>query len=203
MPDERPIVYVVDDNVGVRRSIRLLMRSIGLQSEALSSAQEFLDSYDGDQPGCLVLDIRMPGMSGLELQEKLAAMGASIPIIFITAHGDVPMAVESLKAGAFDFIQKPFRDQKLIDSVQKALDADVSRRREMASRRETESKLAKLTKREREVMQLVVAGKPNKGIAQELNISERTVEIHRARVMMKMKAESLAALVRMALDQDS
>ncbi|HSN72662.1 MAG TPA: response regulator, partial [Steroidobacteraceae bacterium] len=168
--------------------------------ETFGSAQEFLDAYKDDRPGCLVLDIRMPGMSGLELQEKLNERRAIIPVIFITGHGDVPMAVEAMQAGAVDFIQKPFRDQDLLDRINQALEKDAANRAALAERSAIAKRLSTLTPREHEVMELVVRGKANKVIAGDLNLSQRTVEIHRARVMEKMQASSLAHLVRMVLE---
>ncbi len=194
-----PIVFIVDDEEAVRGSIEMLVRSLSLRAETFATAQEFLDDFDAAQPGCIVLDLRMPGMSGLELQQELAAMGATIPIIFITAHGDVPMAVSALKGGAMDFIQKPFRDQDLIDKIQAALGQDAEARTSLADRERVKARIALLTPREREVMELVVAGKANKVIAADLGLSERTVEIHRARVMAKMVADSLPRLVQMVL----
>jgi len=194
-----PIVFIVDDEEAVRGSIEMLVRSLSLRAETFATAQEFLDDFDAAQPGCIVLDVRMPGMSGLELQQELAAMGATIPIIFITAHGDVPMAVSALKGGAMDFIQKPFRDQDLIDKIQAALGQDAEARTSLADRERVKARIALLTPREREVMELVVAGKANKVIAADLGLSERTVEIHRARVMAKMVADSLPRLVQMVL----
>jgi FixJ family two-component response regulator len=194
-----PIVFIVDDDEAVRSSIEMLVRSLSLRAETFASAREFLEDFDPEQPGCVVLDVRMPGMSGLELQEKLSEMGATIPIIFITAHGDVPMAVSALKGGAMEFIQKPFRDQELIDKIQAALKMDAEERDALATRESVEARVALLTRREREVMDLVVEGKPNKVIAADLGLSERTVEIHRARVMAKMLADSLPHLVQMAL----
>lgn len=194
-----PIVFIVDDDEAVRDSTAMLVRSLSLRAETFASAQEFLDDFDAQQPGCIVLDVRMPGMSGLELQEKLAEEGATIPIIFITAHGDVPMAVSAIKRGAMDFIQKPFRDQELIDKIQAALCRDAEVREAMTDRERFKGRIALLTPREREVMDLVVEGHANKVIAAELGLSERTVEIHRARVMAKMAADSLAQLVKMAL----
>jgi FixJ family two-component response regulator len=182
--------------------MQLLLRSVEMHVEAFASADEFLDQYDGSRSGCLVLDIRMPGMGGLELQERLLALGSSMPIIFITGHADVPMAVEALRKGAFDFIQKPFRDQELLDRISEALSVDRRQRSEQENRCEIEARLSKLTNREREVMGLVVTGKPNKIIAYELGASQRTVEIHRSRVMDKMQARSLAELVRMSLQVD-
>ena len=163
-------------------------------------AQEFLDAYSEDRAGCLVLDIRMPGMSGLELQQKLNEKHSILPIIFITGHGDVPMAVEAMQAGAVDFIQKPFRDQDLIDRINQALEKDSSNRAALGERNDIRRRLETLTPREREVLDLVVHGKANKVIAGDLKLSQRTVEIHRARVMEKMQASSLAHLVRMVLE---
>ena len=157
------------------------------------------DVYDPARPGCLVLDVRMPGISGLELQQRLTDMESTLPIIFVTAHGDIPMAVEAVKAGAVDFIQKPFRDQELLDKIQRALEQNRGRRETRTDRQAIESRLAELTPREREVLELVVVGKANKVIAAELGISQRTVEIHRARVMQKMHADSLSELVRMVM----
>ena len=199
MAKEDPIIFVVDDDEAVRLSTEMLIRSMGLRVETFDSATEFLEDFDPQQPGCVILDIRMPGMSGLELQDHLNEMKASIPIIFVTGHGDVPMAVTAMKAGAIDFIQKPFRDQELIDRVHTALDEDREQRQEAAAQGEINERIKTLTSREFEVMGLVVDGKPNKAIAFDLGLSPRTVEIHRARVMQKMAAGSLADLVRMAL----
>ena len=196
----RPTVFVVDDDSAVRDALKLLLRSVGHPVETFASGQDFLESYPDDQPGCLVLDIRMPGMSGLELQQHLNARHSLLPIIFITGHGDVPMAVEAMQAGAMDFIQKPFRDQDLLDRINQALDKDASNRAALSERNAIRKRLETLTPREREVMDLVVDGKANKVIAGDLNLSQRTVEIHRARVMEKMQATSLAHLVRMVLE---
>jgi len=195
-----PTVFIVDDDEAVRNSLRLLVKSIGLNATVLGSAQEFLASYDPMQPGCLVLDVRMPGMSGLELQQQLNLRGAVIPVIFITGHGDIPMAVEAMQQGAFDFLQKPFRDQDLIDRVQKALERDRKNRADLGERRRIRERRDSLTPREREVLALVTSGKANKVMAADLGLSQRTVEIHRARVMEKMGASSLAQLVRMVMD---
>jgi FixJ family two-component response regulator len=183
--------------------MQLLLRSVKLSAEIFASADQFLDQYDVSRPGCLVLDIRMPGLGGLELQERLLSMGSSMPIIFITGHADVPMAVEAMQKGAFDFIQKPFRDQELLDRISEALSVDRRQRSEQEGRAEVEARFLKLTNREREVMELVVTGKPNKIIAYELGTSQRTVEIHRSRVMDKMQARSLAELVRMSLQLET
>ncbi len=196
----KPTVFVVDDDAAVRDSLKLLLKSVGQAVETFASAQEFLDAYKDDRPGCLVLDIRMPGMSGLELQEKLNERRSILPVIFITGHGDVPMAVEAMQAGAVDFIQKPFRDQDLLDRINQAVERDTANRADLAERNAIRRRLGTLTPREREVMDLVVRGKANKVIAGDLNLSQRTVEIHRARVMEKMQASSLAHLVRMVLE---
>jgi FixJ family two-component response regulator len=196
-------VFVVDDDEGVRNSLRFLLKSVGLATRALSSASEFLESYKPSQPGCLVLDVRMPGMSGLGLQQQLNLRGATIPVIFITGHGDVPMAVEAMQHGAFDFLQKPFRDQDLIDRIQRALERDARSRTALAQHAKIRERIASLTPREREVLTLMTQGKPNKVMAAELGVSQRTVEIHRARVMEKSGASSLAQLVRMVMDLEA
>src|SRR6201992_472433 len=200
MKERSALVFIVDDDDAVRNSIRLLMKSLGLATQALSTAQDFLASYDAQQPGCLILDVRMPGMSGMELQQQLNLRGAVIPVIFITGHGDVPMAVEAMQQGAFDFLQKPFRDQDLIERIQKALAKDRSSRAELSERSRVRERYESLTPREREVLTLVTSGKPNKIMAADLNVSQRTVELKRARVMEKMNATSLAQLVRMMMD---
>jgi FixJ family two-component response regulator len=198
-----PTVFVVDDDEGVRNSLRFLLKSVGLATRALGSASEFLDSYAPSQPGCLVLDVRMPGMSGLELQQQLNLRGAVIPVIFITGHGDIPMAVEAMQQGAFDFLQKPFRDQDLIDRIQRALERDAHNRATLYEHARIRGRLDTLTPREREVLTLMTRGKPNKIMAAELGVSQRTVEIHRARVMEKSGAASLAQLVRMVMDLEA
>ena len=178
------------------------MRSVGLESEAFASAQDFLDTYDAERSGCLVLDIRMPGMSGMELQDKLVEQRAMLPIIFITGHGDIPMAVDAMQKGAVDFITKPFRDQDLLDRINQALEQDNESRSALMEKHQIVQRLDSLTPREKEVLDLVVSGKANKVIAGELGVSQRTVEIHRARVMEKMQARSLAQLVRMVMIVD-
>lgn len=203
MTPPTPVVFIVDDDDAVRTALRLLMRSAGLQARGFASADEFLAGYDTQQPGCLVLDVRMPGMSGLELQQELNKRGATIPVIFITGHGDVPMAVEAMQHGAADFLQKPFGDQDLLDRVRKALASDAAARASMAVLAVTRQRLASLTPREVEVMRLVTRGKANKVIGAELGVSQRTVEIHRAHVMEKMQARSLAELVRMVMDAET
>ena len=195
-----PTVFVVDDDESVRGSLRFLLRSAGLESRAFGSAAEFLAAYDPAQPGCLVLDVRMPGMSGLELQQELNLRGAVIPVIFITGHGDIPMAVEAMQHGAHDFLQKPFRDEDLIERVRGALAKDAKARAALEEHKAIRTRLDSLTPREREVLVLMARGKPNKVMAHELGVSQRTVEIHRARVMEKSGASSLAELVRMVMD---
>lgn len=193
-------VFVVDDDAGARNSLCFLLKSVGLPAVAYESAREFLDVYKPHQPGCLVLDVRMPAMSGLELQQELNIRGAIIPVVFVTGHGDVPMAVEAVQNGAFDFVQKPYREQDLLDRVQRALAADRSSRVALEERDRNRARLASLTPREREVLQLMMVGKPNKVIAAELGLSPRTVEIHRAHVLEKTGVPSVAQLVRMTLE---
>jgi FixJ family two-component response regulator len=190
-----PLVYVVDDDDAVRDSLGMLLKAIGLKYETYPSALDFLQHYQPTRHACLVADIRMPGLSGLELQQRLNEQGAQIPIIFITGHGDVPMAVTAMKSGAADFVQKPFRDQDLIDRIQKGLERDRERRAASAERDAIRARIALLTPREKEVMQRVVRGQANKVIALDLGVSQRTVELHRARVMRKLKMRSLAELV--------
>jgi two-component system, LuxR family, response regulator FixJ len=197
---QAPTVFVVDDDEAVRSSIRFLLKSVGLATRPLASAAEFLASYSPAQAGCLVLDVRMPAMSGLELQQQLNLRGATIPVIFITGHGDIPMVVEAMQHGAFDFLQKPFRDQDLIDRIQKALAKDAQLRAALREQDRIRERFETLTPREREVLELMARGMPNKVMAAELGLSQRTVEIHRARVMEKSGASSLAHLVRMYLD---
>lgn len=198
--DSESTVFIVDDDAAIRHAMELLMRSVNEKCEIYRSADEFLTAWDETRTGCLVLDIRMPGMGGLELQERLRERGSSLPIIFITGHADVPMAVDAMQRGAFDFIQKPFRDQDLLERIAAAMKADRAKRAEYRRKTEVSERVATLTGREREVMELVVTGKPNKVVAYELGVSQRTVEIHRARVMDKMAARSLADLVRMTLE---
>ena len=200
MQPPTPTEFVVDDDEGVRNSLRFLLKSVGLTTRALATASEFLEVYKQNHPGCLVLDVRMPGMSGIELQQQLNLRGATIPVIFITGHGDIPMAVEAMQHGAFDFLQKPFRDQDLIDRIQRALERDARNRAALTQHAKIRERLESLTPREREVLTLMTRGKPNKVMAAELGVSQRTVEIHRARVMEKSGADSLAQLVRMVMD---
>jgi len=198
MADDKPIVFVVDDEAAARSAIESLLHSVGLRVETFGSAAEFLAHERSDAPGCLVLDVRLPGMSGLEFQRELRAREISIPIIFITGHGDIPMSVEAMKAGAMEFLTKPFRGQVLLDAIQKAIERDRATRQEQGRLAELRQRLGALTVREREVMQRVVQGLLNRQIAAELGTSERTVKIHRSNVMRKMGAESLPDLVRMA-----
>jgi two-component system response regulator FixJ len=193
--DQSPLVYLVDDDEAVRDSLGMLFKSIGLKHEAFGSALDFLERYEPTRHSCLVADIRMPGLSGLELQQRLNDQHAEIPVIFITGHGDVPMAVTAMKSGAADFIQKPFRDQDLIDRINKALARDLERRKGRAEENEIRGRIALLTPREKEVMERVVRGQANKVIAMDLGVSQRTVELHRARVMKKLKLRSVAELV--------
>jgi FixJ family two-component response regulator len=199
MKDSPQTVIVVDDDDAVRNSLRLLLKSAGINSEVAASAREYLGRYDATQGGCLLLDVRMPGMSGLELQQELNMRGATIPVIFITGNGDIPMAVEAMQHGAFDFLQKPFRDQDLLDRVQRALARDMENRARLRHTDRIRERLASLSPREREVLELVTQGKANKMVASDLGVSQRTVEIHRAHVMQKMEASSLAELVRMMM----
>src|SRR4051812_33295528 len=199
MKDLPPTVFVVDDDDAVRNSLKMLLKASGIPAMGSSNAQEFLSAYDPSQPGCLLLDVRMPGMSGLEMQHELNMRGATLPVIFITGHGDIPMAVEAMQHGAFDFLQKPFRDQELLDRVQRALARDMDNRARLRLPDRIREGLATLSPREREVLDLVTQGKANKMVAGDLGVSQRTVEIHRAHVMQKMEAGSLAELVRMMM----
>ena len=197
MNERAPIVFVVDDDPSVRRAIKVLLESVGLAVELFGSAKEFLLGRPADSPSCLVLDIRLPGVSGLDFQRQLAEAKINIPIIFISAHGDVPMTVRAMKAGAIEFLTKPFRDQDLLDAVQVALDRDRARRQregEIATLRE---RFESLSAREREVVAMVVSGMPNKQIAAKIGITENTVKVHRSRAMEKLQAQSLADLVKM------
>jgi RNA polymerase sigma factor (sigma-70 family) len=197
MSKAKPTVFVVDDDDAVRNMIGQLVEAVDLNAETFSSAQEFLDSYDPARPGCLILDVRMPGMSGMKLQEELVERNICLPIIFVSGHGDVPMAAEAFKRGAVDFIEKPFRNQALLDQIQVALAEDARLRQNQAKREAVKARLALLSPREREVMELVRAGKPNKVIAGELGLSQRTVEVHRAGIMEKLQVNALAELVTM------
>ena len=194
-----PKVYIVDDDEAVRESLALLLDSMDQNCQSFNSAVDFLNAYSGGMTGCLVLDIRMPGMNGLELQKQLNAGGSILPIIFVTGHGDVPMAVEAMQHGAVDFIQKPYREQDLLDKINMAIALDENNREVLGHRHKIIEKLSALTPREKEVMEMMVNGKANKVIAIDLGISQRTVEIHRARVMEKMATNSLAHLVKMVV----
>ncbi len=198
MTKEEPIVFVVDDDVSVRNGLKRLIRSVGLEVETFASAQEFLDHDHPDRPSCLVLDVRMPGLSGLDLQEELAAQGLEMSIIFVTGHGDVRMSVRAMKAGAVDFLEKPFDDQDLLDAIHGAIERDRQAREKHAEAADIRRRIESLTPREYEVFTLVITGMLNKQIAAELGASEKTIKVHRARVMQKMEVVSVAELVRLA-----
>jgi two-component system, LuxR family, response regulator FixJ len=194
-----PIVHVVDDDQAMVESLSWVIESVGLKVKTYIRAQDFLDHYNPDQPGCLLLDVRMPGMSGPELQTKLNELGCTLPIVFISGHGDVPLAVRVMKAGATDFLTKPFNDQVLLESINKALRVDKSNREKKQENAQAEAKFALLSHREVQVLQGIVAGKQNKVISAELNISLKTVEAHRASVMKKMGVKSVPELVKLVL----
>ncbi len=198
MSQERPVVYVVDDDISVQEALKNLMRSVGLMVETFGSAQEFFSSQRSGAPGCLVLDVRLPGLSGLDLQRKLAEAHIEIPIVFITGHADIRMSVQAMKAGAVEFLVKPFRDQDLLDAIQGSIDRDRAPRAQRAETAELRNRYESLSSREREVMELVVRGLLNKQIAGEIGATEATVKQHRGQVMRKMRAGSIADLVRMA-----
>jgi two-component system, LuxR family, response regulator FixJ len=197
--DVRPTIYVVDDDDGMRRALDTLLSTVGYKTAVFSRPSDFLSQFTPEAHGCLVLDIRMPEMSGLEVQQQLNRRGSMLPVIFITGHGDVPMAVQAMKEGAFEFIQKPFRDQDLLDRINHALKQDADHRTNSARRSEVQHRLESLTPREKQVMNFIVDGSANKVIAIDLGLSERTVEIHRAKVMEKMGARSVAHLVKLHL----
>jgi len=192
-------ISIIDDEQQVRDAIMLLLDSVGLNSRGYESATAFLEDYDAAHPGCVITDVRMPGISGLELQKKLAEYSYSPPLIIITGHGDVAMAVDAMQEGAMDFIEKPFNDQRLLDSVHKALELDASRRGQASRIEEIRQRMESLTKREKQVMSLITQGKRNKNIADELCVSQSTVEARRAKVIEKMQADSLSDLMRMVL----
>src|ERR1700747_1422828 len=198
MSEAEATIFVVDDDAPLRESLRNLIRSVGLRVELFASTQEFLESHAADTPSCLVLDVRMPGLSCLDLQKQTSEAGLEIPIIFITGHGDVPMTVRAMKAGAVEFLTKPFRDQDLLDAIQQRWERSRKAREQQAATKELRQRFGMLTPREREVMERVVAGLLNKQIGAELGTSETTVKIHRHQVMEKMAAGSLPELVRMA-----
>lgn len=196
---EQITVFIVDDDADVRLSLKMLIESVGLAAETFESAQVYLDSFDPSRPGCLILDVRMKGMSGLTLQEHLSKKPLCPPIIIITGHGDVPMAVRAVKAGASEFLEKPFNEQHLLDSIHIAIEQDAEQRGKALRLAEIQARVDRLTEREKEVMELIVAGKLNKNIASDLNISQSTVEAHRSKVMDKMEARTLSDLMRMII----
>lgn len=197
LPESR--VYVVDDEPGIRQALALLIRSVGMNVEAFASADEFLSHYDPSVPGCLILDVRLPGMSGLQLQEVLKQRGHSLPIVVITSHGTIPMAVAAVKAGAFDFLEKPFRDQDVLDRVQEAIRRDQTARTERSRKGQVAQLMANLTTREREVLELVLQGHSNKIIASRLGLSHKTIEYHRSNMMDKLGVQSIPELVQLAI----
>jgi len=198
MVDERAVVFVIDDDPSMRLALEDLVSTVGLEVRAFAAPLEFLQSMPPDAPGCLVLDVRLPGMSGLTFQQEFVREGLALPVIFITGHGDIPMSVRAMKAGAVEFLTKPFHNQDLLDAIHAAIERDRKRRREAMRLTELRERFVILTERERQIMTLVVIGRANKQIAAELNLSEMTVKVHRGQVMRKMRATSLPALVRMA-----
>lgn len=200
--DDKQTVFVVDDDEGVRDGLSLLLDTVGQSCELFESALDFLDSYDPSRRGCLVLDIRMPRMTGLDLQEKLIEMGSNLPVIFITGHGDIPMAVEAMRRGAVDFIRKPFREYDLLERINEALSLDDTAYRQALGREALDERLSLLSEREWDVFERVADGQMNKVIAADLGISERTVEVHRGQVMKKLGVKTLAQLVRMKIESE-
>jgi len=198
MSEDRAVVFVVDDDESMRRSLATLLRSVGLDARVFSSPQEFMRAERPDAPGCLVLDVRLPGMSGLAFQEQLAKEGIGLPIIFISGHGDVPMTVRAMKAGAVEFLTKPFDDQVLLDAIHASIERDRGRRRDALQLAELQARYRALTERERQIFKLVIDGRLNKQIAAELGLSVVTVKVHRGQVMRKMVAKSVVDLARMA-----
>lgn len=199
----QPTVFVVDDDPGMRDGLRMLAESVGLSTEVYASAQEFLDAYDPNRPGCLVLDVRMPGMSGIELQKKLKANGMTIPVILVTGHGDIPMAVEALQNGALDFIEKPYRPQLVLDRIQQALTRDAEARRAKARSDAIAARFTLLTSRERDVVDLAVTGMTNKQIAARFGVSPQAIDAQRAKAMEKLDADTVVDLVRLTLKPES
>lgn len=199
MADAKPVVYVVDDDAAMRESLRFLVESVGLVAKTYESANAFLDGFEPGMVGCAIFDVRMPGISGLDLQEQLRARKINLPVIVVTGHADVPMAVRAMKAGAFDFIEKPFNDQVLIERVQRAIDEYGKERSIEAEKEAILAKIKTLTPRESQVMEMVVDGNANKQIAANLGLSEKTIEVHRAHVMSKLGAGNAADLIRMVL----
>ena len=200
--DPRQLVYVIDDDAAVRDSMGMLLESADLPYRCFDSAQGFLQEHDGSQRGCLVLDIRMPGMTGIDLQQRLSEIGSSLPIIFITGHGDVPMAVEAMRRGAFDFLRKPVNEEGFIERIANAFERETGDWRQKLDREQARQRIATLSEREREGFELVAEGLANKLVASELGISERTVEVHRSQVMKKLDAKTLAQLVRIYLQSE-
>ena len=198
MVEERAVVFVIDDDPSMRLALEDLVSTVGLEVRTFAAPQEFLQCKPPDAPGCLVLDVRLPGMSGLTFQKELAKEGLALPVIFITGHGDIPMSVRAMKAGAVEFLTKPFHDQDLLDAIHGAIERDRKRRREAVRLAQLRERFVTLSERERQIMTLVVNGRPNKQIAAELCVSEMTVKVHRGQVMRKMHAGSLPELVRMA-----
>jgi FixJ family two-component response regulator len=197
MATERPVVFIVDDDASMRTAVEDLIGSVGLEARGFASPQDFLQAKRPDAPGCLVLDVRLPGSSGLQFQQELAKAGIHLPVIFITGHGDIPMSVRAIKAGAVEFLTKPFRDQELLDAVNAGIERDRAQRGDAAHVAQLKQRFAALTQREREIMALVIAGRANKQIAGDLGVSEATVKVHRGQIMRKMRAKSLPELVRM------
>ena len=196
--DEQPIVFVIDDDASVRNAVTDLLRSVGLDAQSFGSPQEFRDSARSNAPGCIVLDVRLPGSSGLEFQRMLIDSNVQLPVIFISAHGDIPMSVRAMKSGAIEFLTKPLHEQQLLDAIQAGIERDRARRREAKVVAELQERFDSLTPREREVLALVITGRPNKQIAAHAKLSEMTVKVHRSQIMRKMQAKSLVDLVRMA-----
>jgi FixJ family two-component response regulator len=198
MTEEQPVVFVIDDDAAVREGVEDLLRSVGVEVRSFRATRDFMRSERPDAPGCLVLDVRLPGLSGLEFQRELAKSDIHLPIIFLTGHADIPMSVGAMKSGAIEFLTKPFREQELLDAIQLGIERDRARRHDVAAVAELRKRFEALTAREREVMGLVVTGRLNKQIAADLDVSEMTVKVHRGQVMQKMRARSLVELVRMA-----